>query len=165
MISLRSLVIVLSLLTTVSAHAEIITGRVVGIADGDTLTLLDATHQQHKIRLIGIDAPEKAQDFGQKAKTSLSAMAFNQDATAECRKRDRYRREICVVSVGGKDVGLEQVRMGMAWWYRQFAKEQTTQERTDYEQAEFMAKIHRYGLWTSKNPIPPWDWRHGRSAE
>ena len=161
MISLRSLVIVFSLLMTVSAHAEIITGRVVGIADGDTLTLLDATNQQHKIRLAGIDAPEKNQDFGQKSKTSLSAMTFNQPAKADCRKRDRFQREICVVFVEGKDVGLEQVRAGMAWWYRQYAKEQTAQERADYEQAELMAKLHRYGLWDSKNSTPPWDWRHG----
>lgn len=160
MLSIRSLAVVLALLS-VAARAEVITGRVVGIADGDTLTLLDATNQQHKIRLAGIDSPEKAQDFGQKAKTSLSAMAFNQQASADCRKRDRYQREVCVVSVGGKDVGLEQVRAGMAWWYRQYAAQQTAQERADYEHAEFNAKIHRFGLWNSKNPTPPWDWRHG----
>ena len=159
---LRSLFVILALLS-VTAHAETVSGRVVGITDGDTLTLLDGSNQQHKIRLAGIDAPEKAQDFGQKAKTSLSAMAFNQKASADCRKRDRYRREICVVSVGGKDVGLVQIRAGMAWWYRQYAKEQTAQERADYEQAEFKAKIHRFGLWSSKNPTPPWDWRHGLS--
>ena len=91
-------------------------------------------------------------------------MAFNQSARADCRKRDRYQREICVVFVEGKDVGLEQVRAGMAWWYRQYAKEQTAQESSDYEQAELMAKLHRYGLWDSKNPTPPWDWRHGQSG-
>lgn len=160
---IRSL-IVFPLILSATAHAEIITGRVVGLADGDTLTILDATNQQHKIRLAGIDAPEKNQDFGQKSKTSLAAMAFNQSARADCRKRDRYQREICVVFVEGKDVGLEQVRAGMAWWYRQYAKEQTAQESSDYEQAELMAKLHRYGLWDSKNPTPPWDWRHGQSG-
>lgn len=133
-----------------------------GIADGDTLTLLDASNQQHKIRLAGIDSPEKSQDFGQKAKSSLSAIAFGQQATADCRKRDRYRREVCVVAVGGKDVGLEQVRNGMAWWYRQYKAQQTMQERADYEQAESSAKNYRQGLWQDLNPTPPWEWRHSR---
>lgn len=148
-----------------SAHAETIAGRIVGVTDGDTLTLLDSTNHRHVIHLAAIDSPEKNQDFGEKAKTALSAIAFNQEATADCHKRDKYRRESCVVSVRGKDVGLELVRAGMAWWYRQYVSEQTPQQRSDYEQAEFNAKIHRLGLWNSKNPIPPWDWRRGRFDE
>ena len=104
-------------------------------------------------------------DFGQKAKTSLSAMAFDQPATADCRTRDRYQREICVVTVAGKDVGLEQVLAGMAWWFQRYTSNQTPQERADYQQAEFNAKIHRFGLWNSKNPTPPWDWRKGMRLE
>jgi len=150
---------ILLLLLCTSSHAETIAGRIVGITDGDTLTLLDASNQQHKIRIAGIDSPEKAQDFGQKAKSNLSALAFDQPATADCRKRDRYQREICVVKVAGLDIGLEQVRTGMAWWYRQYISDQSPKERTDYEQAEFNAKVRRLGLWNSKNPIPPWDWR------
>jgi endonuclease YncB( thermonuclease family) len=144
-----------------AAQAELLTGKIVSITDGDTLTLLDASNQQHKIRIAGIDSPEKAQDFGQKAKSNLGALAFDQPATAECRKRDRYQREICVVKVAGLDVGLEQVRAGMAWWYRQYISDQSPNERADYEQAEFNAKIHRLGLWNSRNPTPPWDWRKG----
>lgn len=151
-----------ALFTTLTAQADVLSGRVIAVADGDTLTLLDSANQQHKIRLIGIDAPEKAQDFGQKAKASLSSLAFNQTATADCRKRDRYQRSVCVITVKGKDVGLEQVRLGMAWWYRQYAKEQRPQEQTNYEHAELMAKLHRHGLWNSKNPTPPWDWRRER---
>lgn len=148
-----------------SLHAETLVGRVIGITDGDTLKLLDASNQQHKIRLAGIDAPERTQDFGEKAKLNLSNLAFNQNATAECRKRDRYQRAVCVVSVAGKDVGLEQIRAGMGWWYRQYAKEQTPQERLDYEHAEFMAKAQRLGLWSGRNPTPPWDWRRNPLAE
>jgi endonuclease YncB( thermonuclease family) len=128
-------------------------------------TLLDGTNQQHKIRLAGIDSPEKAQDFGQRAKTTLSDLAFDQVATAECRKRDRYQREICVVKVAGKDVGLEQIRAGMAWWYRQYISEQTVLERADYEQAEAGANAGRLGLWSGKNPTPPWAWRRGVRLE
>jgi endonuclease YncB( thermonuclease family) len=151
-----------ALLLPPCAHADIVTGNVVAIADGDTLTLLDSSKQQHRIRLAGIDAPEKNQDFGQKSKANLSAMAFNRTASADCRKRDRYQREVCVVTVDGKDLGLEQIRVGMAWWYRKYAKEQSPQNRTDYEQAELIAKVRRHGLWDSKNQVPPWEWRRNR---
>ena len=104
-------------------------------------------------------APEKKQPFGGKAKTSLSALAYNRTAEADCRKIDRFRRKVCVVFVGGKDVGLEQIKAGMAWWYRQYAKEQTPQERINYENAETLAKRNRYGLWNGTNPTPPWEWR------
>lgn len=144
-----------------SAVADTVTGRVIAITDGDTLVVLDRDNRQHKIRLSGIDAPEKAQNFGQKSKTSLSALVYAQMANADCRKPDRYGRKVCVVSVSGKDVGLEQVAVGMAWWYRKYAKEQTPEERSTYEHAESNAKIHRLGLWADKSPIPPWRWRHG----
>ena len=144
-------------------HAEIITGRVVGVTDGDTLTLLDSSNQTHKVRLAGIDAPEKDQDFGQKAKASLSSLAFGQAAEAHCQKKDRYRRDVCVVKVNDKDVGLEQIRTGLAWWYRQYAREQTRQERIDYERDEQDAKNRRLGLWSSNAPMPPWEWRHSRA--
>lgn len=147
------------------AQAESISGSVVSVADGDTLTILDTANQQHKIRIAGIDSPEKSQDFGQKAKTNLSALAFNQTATADCRKRDRYQRRVCMVRVDGKDVGLEQVRAGMAWWYRHYISEQTALERAEYEQAELGAKLRRLGLWVGKNPIPPWEWRRGNRFE
>lgn len=146
------------------AHAETLTGRVIAVADGDTLTIL-ATRQQYKIRLAGIDAPEKKQDFGQRAKTNLLTLAFGQSASADCRKRDRYQRQICVVSVAGKDVGLAQIRSGLAWWYKRYAREQTPNERLNYEQAEFIAQTHRLGLWSNNNPVPPWDWRHVQSRE
>ena len=150
------------LLITTTAHAGTITGRVVGMADGDTLTILDSANRQHRIRVAGIDAPEKAQDFGQRSKTNLSAMAFNQPATADCPKRDRYGREVCKIVVNGQDVGLEQIRAGMAWWYKQYSREQSSEDRADYEQAEIQAKIHRKGLWDSKDPVPPWEWRRRR---
>ena len=160
----RYLPILLLLLTgpCASACAETITGRVVGVTDGDTLTLLDPSNQTHRIRLAGIDAPEKKQDFGQKAKASLSELAYGRDARASCQKKDRYRRDVCVVKVNDKDVGLGQIRTGLAWWYRQYAKEQTHQERDYYEKAEQDAKNRRLGLWSSNAPMPPWEWRHSR---
>ena len=70
-----------------------------------------------------------------------------------------YRRKVCVVFVGGKDVGLEQIKAGMAWWYQQYARDQKKQERIDYEDAESLAQPHRYGLWSGPNPMPPWEWQ------
>lgn len=155
----RLFVFLVLLLIATRVPAETLTGRIIGVSDGDTITLLDSERVSHKIRVAGIDAPEKQQPFGVKAKTSLSGLAYNRTAEAECRKIDRYRRKVCVVFVSGKDVGLEQIKAGMAWWYQQYAKEQTRQERIDYERAESLAMQHRYGLWNSKNPMPPWEWR------
>ncbi len=158
----RFFIVLFLLLISARVPAETVTGRIVGISDGDTVTLLYEEHVQHKIRVAGIDAPEKKQDFGEKSKSHLSALAYNRPAQADCRTIDRYRRQICVVYVDGRDVGLEQVKVGMAWWYQQYAREQTKQERIDYEHAELLAKLHRTGLWNSKNPTPPWEWRHDR---
>jgi len=141
------------------AHAADLSGRIVSIADGDTVTLLDSTNTQHKIRLKGIDAPEKTQPFGQKAKSNLAALVFNREVIAECGKSDKYRWEICVIKVEGKDVNLRQVEAGMAWCFRDYAKEQSAQDRENYEIAEFNAKIRRLGLWADTKPVPPWEWR------
>ena len=159
MIGFRSLFVVLALLCG-HAHAETLMGVVVGIADGDTITVLDAERQQHKIRLAGIDAPEKKQPFGQKSKASLSSMVFGKRVTVEWTKRDRYRRIIGLVLINGVDSNLEQVKAGMAWWYRQYAKEQTTPQRAAYETAENQAKAGRVGLWVDANPVAPWEFRH-----
>jgi len=139
-------------------HADQLRGYVVSVADGDTLTLL-VDRQQHRVRIAGIDAPEKAQPFGAKSQTNLDHLAFNKDAIADCPKKDRYGRWVCKVTVNGVDVGLQQVADGMAWWYRKYANEQSPQDRTTYEQAESMAQLKRYGLWADTNPIPPWEWR------
>jgi endonuclease YncB( thermonuclease family) len=148
----------LCVLTHVARAADL-SGRIVSITDGDTVTLLDSTNTQHKIRLKGIDAPEMTQPIGQKAKSNLAALVFNREVIAECGKPDKYRGEICVIKVEGKDVNLGQVAAGMAWWYRDYAKEQSAQDRENYEIAEFNAKIRRLGLWADTNPVPPWEWR------
>lgn len=145
---------------SVAATAESLVGQVVGITDGDTLTLL-VDRQAHTVRIAGIDAPEKRQAWGEKSKTNLSSLAFNQEAVAECPKVDRWGRQICRVLVGGNDVGLAQVQDGMAWWYRKYAREQSADDQSTYESAELMAKMRRLGLWSDTNPLPPWDFRRG----
>jgi endonuclease YncB( thermonuclease family) len=99
---------------------RIVTGRVVGISDGDTITVLDADRKQHKIRINGIDVPERGQAFGERSKQNLSALVFQKRVEARCHKRDRYGREVCAVFVSLRDVGLEQIRQGMAWHYKEY---------------------------------------------
>jgi len=150
------------LVFAISAHAETITGRVVGIADGDTVTVLDAQKVQHKIRLAGIDAPEKAQPFGNRSKVSLSDLAFDKMVTVETDKRDRYGREVGKVLVNGRDVNLIQVERGMAWHYKAYEREQSSSDRKLYDAAESDAKAARRGLWRDAEPTPPWEFRKAK---
>jgi endonuclease YncB( thermonuclease family) len=148
------------------AAARDFEGRVVGVQDGDTVTVLDASSQQHRIRIAGIDAPEKAQAFGGAAKENLARLAFGRQAEVRCTKRDRYGREVCSVLVAARDVGLEQVRSGHAWWFREYAREQLPEDRKVYAAAESEARDARRGLWRDAAPTPPWDWRRqARGAE
>ncbi len=148
------------------AQAETITGRVVGIADGDTVTVLDASRTQYKIRLAGIDAPEKAQPFGQRSKEKLSSLAYDQVVSIEWDKKDRYGRIVGKILVNGRDINIEQIRSGMAWWYEKYRKEQSASDQRMYAQAEQEARAQRVGLWRDADPVPPWDWRRAkRSAD
>ena len=150
----------LTLLIAQAAAEPIIIGKVVGIQDGDTLTLLDDSEKQQRIRLAGIDAPEKGQPFGNVSKENLSAIAFGQFVTADCPKVDRYGRLVCVVRVNGTDVSLLQVKSGLAWHYKQYAHEQSPDYRTAYADAEVEARMAKKGLWADPKPMPPWEWRH-----
>lgn len=158
-------------LLAASAFAQSLVGRVVGVADGDTITVLDAARQQHKIRVSGIDAPEKRQPFGQRSKANMSTLVFNREVKVVGDKRDRYGRTIAKVMVAKagclsadcpktEDAGLRQIEAGLAWWYRKYSKEQSPQDRTDYEVAESRAKTQAIGLWSVQDPEPPWEFRH-----
>lgn len=146
------------------ASAETITGRVVGVTDGDTITILDASDQQFKIRLSGIDAPEKGQPFGHRAKESLSEMVFAKQVVVESNKQDRYRRKVGKVQQEGTDVNLEQLKRGMAWHYTAYAKEQAPADREAYANAEAEAKAQRRGLWRESIQSAPWEVRRIKTA-
>lgn len=147
-----------------ATHAETITGRVVGVADGDTITVLDGDKVQHKIRLAGIDAPEKKQPFGNRSKESLSELAFDKTVDVETSKRDRYGRQIGKVLVNGQDVNLVQIERGMAWFYRQYQREQSPNDRRLYEAAEDAAKAGKRGLWHDADPVAQWEFRHAKRS-
>jgi endonuclease YncB( thermonuclease family) len=130
---------------------------VVGIAAGDTITVLDSTNGQHKVRLAGIDAPEKAQPFGSRSKANLSGLVYGKTVTVEYVKFDRYQRMVGKVLVDGRDACLGQIKAGLAWWYRKYAREQSTEDQRDYEAAEGEAQAAGRGLWADSNPVPPWE--------
>lgn len=134
------------------------TGKVVSIADGDTITvLLDKT--QHRIRLAGIDAPESTQAFGTKSKKALADKVFGQEVKIEWKERDKYKRIVGEVYLGDRRICLEMVQEGMAWHYKQYSKDAALAK------AETEAKEAKKGLWADANPIPPWDFRKGKVAE
>lgn len=156
LISMGALVLLLAIPL---AHAESFSGRVVGVADGDTVTVLDASMVQHKVRLSGIDAPEKSQPFGQRSKESLSELVFGRWVFVESEKRDRYGREVGKIFKDGLDTNLEQIRRGFAWHYKAYAQEQSEQDRGAYAVAEELSRFNKSGLWRDSEPTPPWEYR------
>ena len=157
--TLVSVVAFITLASPLGAIAAEIEGTIVGVADGDTVTLLDASKTQHRIRLDGIDAPERTQPHGQRARQSLAELAHGRTARAHCPKVDRYGRAVCRVIVDGVDVGLEQIRRGFAWHYVKYAHEQRAIDRANYARAESDARSAHAGLWSFSDPTPPWDYR------
>ena len=155
----------LALLFVLLVHgvwAETIHGKVIRIADGDTLTIVDSAKHEFKIRLAGIDAPERRQAHYETSRQNLARLAFDKLVTVEWHKRDRYGRLVGTVAADTLDVGLAQVRAGQAWWFRQYAHEQTPFDRSRYETAELEARTNQRGLWKTGKPVPPWEWRSNK---
>ena len=146
------------------ATAATLEGRVVGVSDGDTVTVLTAENRQFKIRLSGIDAPEKKQPFGAFAKETLSRQLFAHTVVVEWTKTDRYGRIVGKIEVDGVDANLEQLREGSAWVYTQYLRELPVEDRKLYLEAERLAKAEHRGLWRDRDPEPPWQWRRERRS-
>ncbi|MEN9666453.1 MAG: hypothetical protein RLZZ326_2816 [Planctomycetota bacterium] len=147
------LLLCLAAAPTLAAPPATLTGKVVSVHDGDTLTVLDATKTQHKVRLHGIDAPESKQAFGNVARKALADLVSGNEVDVEVVAKDRYRREVGKVHVGGRYVNAEMVRQGLAWRYFQFDKE------NDFGGLEDDARKQRRGLWADPHSVPPWEWR------
>lgn len=153
---------------TLSAQAATITGKVVSVADGDTITVIDANLVQHRVRLAGIDAPERSQAFGQRAKENLSRLTFNKDVLVEWEKRDRYGRVVgkvlvrpdhCQTCSNMLDACLAQISAGLAWWYQKYERDQLPEDAAQYKMYQLEARVKRVGLWSDADPVPPRDWR------
>jgi endonuclease YncB( thermonuclease family)/methylphosphotriester-DNA--protein-cysteine methyltransferase len=137
----------------------VIEGKVVRVADGDTITVLDNQNKQHRIRFQGIDAPESKQAFGQRSKQNLSDLVFGKQVTVIYSKMDKYRRVVGKVMLGGKDVNIEQIKAGLAWHYKKYEEEQPPEDRVSYAKAEQEARVAKRGLWEEPNPTPPGEYR------
>jgi endonuclease YncB( thermonuclease family) len=136
-----------------SCYPPLFLATVIGISDGDTLTVLNESKQQVKIRLAEIDAPEEGQPFGTQSKQSLSDLCFGKQAKVIPRVKDQYGRTVARISCDVVDANSEQVSRGMAWVYRKYARDHNL---FIFEQE---AKRFKRGLWAGKSPTPPWDWR------
>ena len=128
-------------------------GRVVGVHDGDTLTVLTAGNVQIKVRLVEIDAPEIKQPFGQQSKQALSALVFGKDVEIRATGKDRYGRTLARVFLDGTDVNLAIVKAGMAWRFDKYSKDGA------FGTAQQEAQRARRGLWADAAPVAPWEWR------
>jgi len=143
-----------------NASAEnILQGKVVKVADGDTITILDVNKTQHKIRLQGIDAPEKTQAFGEKSKQSLYDMVHGKTVQVSFTKNNKYGRIVGKVFLDTQDICHQQIKSGLAWHYIKYQDEQPEEDRSAYSTSELTAKNQQLGLWSEPQPMPPWDYR------
>ena len=142
-----------ALLFAFSVHAEEFSGRVVGVADGDTITVLVGV-EPRRVRLAGIDAPERGQPFGQRAKQALSRLVFGRTVRVVVRGQDRYGRLLGEVLLpDGASLNERLVKEGWAWHYTRYSKDQRLAEQ------EATARRSRRGLWVDPRAMPPWEFR------
>jgi endonuclease YncB( thermonuclease family) len=131
-------------------------GNVIGVSDGDTIAVMHEGKEE-KIRLYGVDCPEKHQDFGQKAKKFTSDMVFGKTVNVDCVSTDRYKRTVGLVYIEGKCLNEELIRSGFAWVYKQYCDKPQCKDWLKLEQT---AREGKLGLWSMPNPVPPWKFRH-----
>lgn len=140
-----------------SPEAFDIVGRVVRVADGDTISVLDANNKQHKVRFFGIDAPERDQPQGDAAQLALARLVEDRDVGVVVIETDDYGRSVGTVYRGNLNINQAMVKGGYAWWYRYHAPHER-----HLEAAEQGAREQARGVWSEANPVAPWDWRRGR---
>jgi endonuclease YncB( thermonuclease family) len=163
-VALRFAAIAICSLCFSIAQAKILTGRVVKISDGDTLTVLDESKRQHKVRLVGIDAPERKQAFGTVSRQNLADLVFGKKVAVEWSKQDHYQRVLGKVLLNGQDINLKQIKAGLAWHYKLYDKDQRLADRRLYAEAQKAASLNSIGLWSDPAPVAPWDFRHNKPA-
>jgi endonuclease YncB( thermonuclease family) len=154
---MKGLILLITLLHGIPASADFLNCpcKVVEITGGDTVHVLDQSTTKHKIRLGGIDAPEKKQPFGNQSRQNLSGLIAGKNIEIEYNKRDRYGWIIGKLIYQGQDINLLQIKHGYAWHYK---RDQSPLDRTLYSSAEIVARAQTIGLW-SRPAIPPWKFR------
>lgn len=157
---LRSVLLVALLTGLPLFAAETIAGKVVSVADGDTITVLK-DKEQIKVRLHGVDAPEKAQDFGTAARSFTSDACFGNEVTVEVKDTDRYGRKVGIVTLpDGRVLNHELLKAGLAHWYEAYAPNDTTLKALQEE-----AKSAKRGVWSRSDTVAPWDFRKDRRSQ
>jgi micrococcal nuclease len=137
----------------------LIRGRCVGVTDGDTIKVLTTTKEQIRVRIAFIDAPEKGQAFGQRAKQAMSALVFGKEVELRPHTIDRYGRLVARVIVGGQDTGLELLKAGLCWVYQKYVAQAPLELEAGYRAAEALPRSDKLGLWQDPAPVAPWEWR------
>jgi len=141
-------------------NSQLITGKVVKIADGDTFTiLLEQDHFKVRVRLVSIDSPERKQPFSKRAKQYLSQLIFGKKVKVYYHKKDRYGRVLGEVYVGNINVNEAMLKAGYAWHFKKYSKDK------HLERLEYLARKNKKGLWSDPNPIPPWEWRKHKTIK
>ena len=154
-IQMKLLYTILLLSLSLSIQSKTLKGRIIKISDGDTVTLLDSTNTQHKIRLDGIDCPERKQPFGTKATNFVKKLTTGKTIVVEWEKKDRYGRILGYVYADGVNVNKELLKNGLAWHYKHYNEDQ------ELAKLEQQAKDKKLNIWSDKNPIEPYRWRKG----
>ncbi|HZH38246.1 MAG TPA: thermonuclease family protein [Flavisolibacter sp.] len=138
---------------TIAANRKTVTGKVIGISDGDTFRLLTDSNETVRVRLHGIDAPEKGQDYSTQSQQKLSELIFSKQVVVEQKNKDRYGRVVGIAFVDRINVNEEMLRSGLAWQYREYDKTEK------WASIQTEAQQNKRGLWSMSSPTPPWEWR------
>ena len=162
----RHILVAIALLWASATWADrLLEGRVVSVADGDTLTVQDTSGQTHRVRLVGIDAPERDQPHGLAARDALAAWVMDRAVRVEHERRDTYRRILGTVYVGDDNINWRLIREGHAWHAKPFQHEQPVGERWRYAWAQWQARWDRAGLWQADDPVAPWQHRREQRGQ
>ena len=156
---MKKIIFIIFLLFSLLSLAEELIGKVIKVSDGDTITVLDSNNQKHKIRLKGIDAPESQQVYGDISTQSLAKLVYDKEVLVVWDKKDKYYRILGKVIVGGRDANYEQLKKGLAWYYKQYEKDLIDEDKKKYSEAEEWARNYTEGLWADSNSMPPWEFR------
>jgi len=156
---MKVLLLSISLLVVQVTSEQVFTGRVVRVADGDTVTLLTDQREQIRVRLDGIDAPERGQDYGMKATLFVRDLCHNKTVTVHKKGVDRYGRVLGVLYVDGVNVNEALVRQGLAWHYKHYSKDPTL------DSLERQARKEKLNIWSMRNPVAPWEFRKMKKRE
>jgi len=141
------------------SHAETLVGRVIHVSDGDTVTVLMRGHDQIRVRVAGIDAPESKQDFGRRSRQLMTQLVKGRDVRVIVVDRDKYGRYVARIETEEGDAGERMLEAGLARVFVRYVRNLPRDYQVAYTHAEALARTESRGLWSDPKQIPPWEWR------